>query len=124
MVALYDRLRATTGRLIKSKGVQATFTRQAGQTGKDPVTQQRTTASASGSWVRWAVGLPPGRSWSFRDGTQITAGMEELHVFPEGYTPMGGDRVRWKGQDWKIVDAVVYDPDGDAVIYFRVLIGK
>lgn len=125
MNALYARLRATTLRLIKSKGAEVTFTREAGQVGKDPVTQQRVTASASGSWKRWALGLPPGRSWSFRDGTQITAGMEELHVAPEGYVPMGGDKVLgWKGENWKVVDAAIYDPDGGGVIYFRVLIGK
>jgi|LNFM01.1.fsa_nt_gb hypothetical protein len=123
--ALYTRLRASTLRLIKSKGAQAVFSRETGQSGYDPVTQQRVTATANGSWTRWALGVPPGRSWSFRNNTEITSDMEELHVAPEAYTPMGGDRVQWKGQaDWKVVDAAIYDPDGSGVIYFRVLIGK
>lgn len=127
MAGVYERQKASVLRQIKAKGTIAMFARKSGQTVKNPITQAVSVAPADQKWQRYAVGLPPGRSWAFRSvngqPTLITAEMEELHVAPEGYVPSGGDTVTWKGRLRKVIDAVVYDPDNSGPIYFRVLIG-
>lgn len=119
----YASIRKAALRQIKAKGTVAKFSRAPGATVKDPITQQQVSTGAGGAWNRHAVGLPPGKTWTLRGQTQISAEMEELHVAPEGYSPLNGDTVYWKGRVWKVLDAVIYDPNGSGQpLYFRVLI--
>jgi hypothetical protein len=124
VASVFDRDRASALRLIKRKGALATYSRKAGARVKNPVTQQETVAGENQTWELNTVGLPPGRSWSFRNPTLIIDRMEELHVAPQGYVPNPGDTVAWKGSNWEIKDMTVYDPDGKGPVYFRVLAGQ
>lgn len=124
MAGPFDSQRAGALRLIKAKGKLATFSRKAGARVKNPITQQESVAAASAEWKRWTVGLPPGRTWTFRNASLVIDRMEELHVAPEGYVPNPGDQVMWKGTPWEIKDMVVYDPDGSGPLYFKVLVGQ
>lgn len=119
----YASARKAADRLIKSKGSMAKFMRAAGAVQRDPITQNEVSTGEGGEWLRPVVGLPPGKTWQMRGHTQVSQTTEELHVSPQGYSPLIGDKVYWRGAVLKVLDAVIYDPANSGTpIYFRVLV--
>lgn len=115
-MSTYAALTDAALRLIQAKGAPLPLQRTATAT-FDPVTQARTTTTASYSFR--AVGLPPGRSAEFRVGTLERRDLIELHIAQKSQIvrPEPGDVVTWGGKSWTIIWAATYDPAADGAIY-------
>lgn len=115
-MAIYASLIESALRLISAKGSDLPLQRIT-ESAFDPVTQVRTTATAS--YVFRAVGLPPGKSAEFRIGSLERRSVIEFHIAQKSQTvrPEPGDVVTWAGASWTIFWSATYDPAADGAIY-------
>ncbi len=112
----YDSAADSALRLITAKGAAVPIRRTV-ETLADPVTQTRVTSTATHTMQ--AVGLPPGRSASYRIGTLEGRKLLELHIAQNGLAiePLPGDVVTWAGAEWTVFWADTYKPDGVSAVY-------
>lgn len=111
----YDGLINTAASLIARKGGPARLT-HVEDASFDPVTQN--TTSQTRTYDVQAVGLPPTKGAEFRVGSLLLRNVLEFQIAQKDVpvTPKPGDKLRWAGQDWRIIWATSYDPAADGAI--------
>ena len=111
----YDGLINTALSMISRKGALARLTHVEDAT-FDPVTQN--TTSQTRTYDVQAVGLPPTKGAEYRVGSLLMRNVLEFQIAQKGLSivPKPGDKIRWAGQEWRIIWATTYDPAADGSI--------
>jgi hypothetical protein len=114
----YNQARKVALRLIGTKGVTVTLTRERGAINE--ITGQRGSGTLTASYK--AVRLPPGQSAAKDLGKLVNHRMGEFHMarLSGAIEPEPGDKLTMSGVDWTVIWSAVYDPDDTGLVYTKV----